>query len=321
MDHPTRITPGRTTSAVTGHLRRLTLALSTLVAVLVLSATVAAKAPITSTEVGEMPTTGGMRPGPVGLNPPTTTFSRGVLPAAIQIDKAQVDAEVETIEIADGVMQNPTGPWVVSWYKETARLGENGNTVMAGHVDYWDVGPAVFYNLRDLSQGDQIQVTGEDGKVFTYAVDWIETYSVADLTPEQINEIVGPTDDPALTLITCGGEFNYDTGEYLSRRVVRATQVGVDAGTGDAPTGEDTASRVDASAPVVEGGTAVVVETGVNVRAEPSTASEVVTVLDGGATVTITGPSEEGDGLIWWPVEDADGNTGYIAEDFLSGQE
>ncbi len=185
-----------------------------------------ASAPISSTQVGEMPTTGGMRPGPVGLNPPTTTVSRGVLPSAIQIDKAQVDAEVETIEIVDGVMQNPTGPWVVSWYKETARLGESGNTVMAGHVDYWDVGPAVFYTLKDLTQGDEIQVTGDDGSVYSYQVEWSRTYTVAELTPERIKEIVGPTDGPALTLITCGGEFDYATGEYLSRMVVRAERRG-----------------------------------------------------------------------------------------------
>ncbi|MDP9358774.1 MAG: class F sortase [Chloroflexota bacterium] len=185
-----------------------------------------ASAPITSTQVGEMPTTGGMCPGPVGLNPPTATFSRGVLPSAIRIDKAQVDAEVETVEIVDGVMQNPTGPWVVSWYQETARLGEDDNTVMAGHVDYWDVGPAVFYNLKDLAEGDQIQVTGEDGTVYTYQVEWIKTYTVSELTPERIQEIVGPTDQPALTLITCGGEFDYATGEYLSRMVVRAARTG-----------------------------------------------------------------------------------------------
>ncbi|MDP9367997.1 MAG: class F sortase [Chloroflexota bacterium] len=226
MKPQTRITTTRAKGVPADHLRRLTLALTTLLAVLALSVTVAAKAPITSTQVGEMPTTGGMRPGPVGLNPPTATFSRGVLPSAIRIDKAQVDAEVETVEIVDGVMQNPTGPWVVSWYKETARLGEDDNTVMAGHVDYWDVGPAVFFNLKDLAQGDQIQVTGEDGSVYAYQVEWIKTYTVAELTPERIQEIVGPTDDPALTLITCGGEFDYATGEYLSRMVVRANRVG-----------------------------------------------------------------------------------------------
>jgi hypothetical protein len=38
-------------------------------------------------------------------------------------------------------------------------------------------------------------------------------------------EVVGPTETPATTLITCGGEFDYVNGEYLSRMVVRATLV------------------------------------------------------------------------------------------------
>jgi Bacterial SH3 domain len=56
---------------------------------------------------------------------------------------------------------------------------------------------------------------------------------------------------------------------------------------------------------------------GVNLRAEPNTDSEVVTLLDNGADLDITDGSIESDGFIWWPVETADGETGYVAEDFL----
>jgi sortase (surface protein transpeptidase) len=173
-------------------------------------------------KVGEVPTTGAARPGPVNAQPPEIARRPGVVPIAIKIEKAQVDAQVEITEIIDGVMQNPTGPWVVSWYQETAKLGDLGNIVMSGHVDYWDVGPAVFWNLRDLQPKDRIEVTGENGKVFTYEVEWVKNYSAADAP---IGEIVGQTEVESLTLITCGGEFNYDTGEYLERMIVRATRV------------------------------------------------------------------------------------------------
>lgn len=174
---------------------------------------------IASSRLGEIPTTGGLRPGPIGLTPPPAAVIQGVLPVSIQIAKAQVDAQVETIEIVDGVMQNPTGPWVVSWYKETARLGEVGNAVMAGHLDYWDVGPAVFYNITQLTKGDTIDVTGDDGQVYTYAVEWLRNYDTANAP---IQEIVGPTEEESLTLITCGGPFDYVNGVYLQRTVVRA---------------------------------------------------------------------------------------------------
>lgn len=180
-----------------------------------------AEAPkITSTQRGDMPTTGGMRPGPTGSNP-VALASPGFKPVAIKIDKAAVDAVVETLEIVDGVMQDPTGPWVVSWYKETGRLGlEEQNVVVAAHVDYWNVGPAVFYNVRNLQEGDVVDMTGEDNNIYRYQVEWLKLY---DAENAPIAEIVGDTGETSLTMITCGGEFDYSTGEYISRTVVRAS--------------------------------------------------------------------------------------------------
>ncbi len=189
---------------------------------LAMAATTGAQQPIVSTQVGEVPTTGALRPGPIGLLPPQPAQLRGPRPVSITIQKIGVNATIETIEIVDGVMQDPTGPWVVSWYKETARLGETGNIVMAGHLDYWDVGPAVFYNIAQLTEGDRIEITGEDGQTYVYEVDWVRNYDNANAP---IQEIVGPTDNESLTLITCGGPFDYVNGVYLQRTVVRAHRV------------------------------------------------------------------------------------------------
>ena len=41
-----------------------------------------------------------------------------------------------------------------------------------------------------------------------------------------MDEITGPTDTQSLTLITCGGAFDYVNGQYLQRTVVRATRSG-----------------------------------------------------------------------------------------------
>ncbi|HYH13296.1 MAG TPA: class F sortase [Thermomicrobiales bacterium] len=181
--------------------------------------------PIQSTELGPMPSTGTVRGGFVGDQVGQQGVVAGVQPAALVIEKAQIDAEVEVQQIADGVMLNPSGPWIVSWYEQTAALGEIGNVVMAGHVDYWNVGPSVFFNLRDLVEGDQVEVIGENQTSFLYTVEWNETFDLEELTSGRITELVGPTEDPVLTLITCGGEFDYASGEYLSRTVVRANLV------------------------------------------------------------------------------------------------
>ena len=192
-------------------------ALATVGAVSASSALTSAAPRIESTERGEMPTTGGLRPGPIGINPPPIVFS-GARPITLTIDAIGVNAQIETIEIVNGVMQDPTGPWVVSWYKETARPGEDGNIVMAGHVDYWDVGPAVFYSIASLEEGAEIKVDGDDNQTYVYLVESVNLYDAANAP---VDEIVGETEDPAITLITCGGPLDYQTGEYLQRTVVR----------------------------------------------------------------------------------------------------
>ena len=181
-----------------------------------------APAPIVSTRIGEVPTTGGRRPGPFDQAPPAVVRRAGVRPLAIQIEQAAVDAEVEALQVVDGAMQDPTGPWVVAWYENLAGLGEVGNVVMAGHIDYWNVGPAVFYTINQLAPGDAIDVTGADGQVYTYQVEWVRQYDAANAP---LDEIVGQTDGEALTLITGGGTFDYTNGQYLQRTVVRATRV------------------------------------------------------------------------------------------------
>ncbi len=173
----------------------------------------------------EIPTTGARRAGPIVAVASGSGVRRGVTPVAIQIAKAGVDAPIETGAIIDGMMQDPTGPWVVAWYDDLAALDEGGNAVMAGHVDYWDTGPAVFYTLGDLASGDEIAVAGAGGTVYTYAVEWSRMYELAELISAAIQEIVGDTGQESLALITCGGVFDPATGEYLERMVVRAVRV------------------------------------------------------------------------------------------------
>jgi hypothetical protein len=259
--------------------------------------------------------------GPLGLNP---TPSDGVAPVSIAIPDASVDAEVERNQIVDGVMLDPSGPWVVSWYQETGELGEVNNTVMSGHVDYWDVGPAVFWTVDQLQEGAPIYVRGENGATYTYAVEWIKDYEVAGLTPEAINEIVGPTDYRALTLITCGGDFNYDRGEYLSRTVIRAKLVDTeglptvaDASAEAMATGDGTGTAPDAGALAI-GGSAAITGDGVNLRADATTASDVVTVLSQGQRVSIVDGPREAEGYEWWNVALADGTSGWVAAEFLA---
>lgn len=173
---------------------------------------------IKPTGVGAVPTTGASRPGPVNLVR-APSLATVIAPVGLTIDRAGVDAGIERLRVVDGAMQDPSGPWEVAWYENLGSLGTVGNVVMAGHIDYWNVGPSVFFNLASIQPGDPIVVAGDDGQEYDYAVDWVQQF---DSTTIPLDEVTGPTGEQSLTLITCGGAFDFVNGEYLQRTVVRA---------------------------------------------------------------------------------------------------
>jgi sortase (surface protein transpeptidase) len=182
--------------------------------------------------LAEVPSTGGRRPGPVVLGATKIKESAparaaGFVPVELQVDSIGLDAPIEQGSIVDGVMLDPSGPWVVTWYYQLGKVGQGGNVVMAGHVDYWDTGPAIFWSVPSLQPGDIVRVIGENGEIVEYAIEWTQLFNVqTDLTPEVIaTQVVGDTGQESLTLITCGGEFDAAAGEYLHRYVIRANKI------------------------------------------------------------------------------------------------
>lgn len=265
---------------------------------------------------GETAGTTNLQAGPLGLNPGRDP---GQVPVAMRIPDAGVDAEVERQQIVDGQMLDPSGPWVVAWYDQTARAGEIGNLVGSGHVDYWGVGPSVFYEVANLQEGASIEVIGKSGATYTYTVEYIRRLDITTITVEELNspEVVGNTDYAAITLITCGGNFNGQ--EYTQRDIIRGRLTSVQGTSGDEAAVADAGDDGDSGAggTLAEGGTATVNTDGVNLRAEPTTGADVVSVLNTGTTVTITGASQEADGYTWWPVEVDGGDSGWVVADFL----
>jgi hypothetical protein len=177
---------------------------------------------IQSTGVGAVPSTGASRPGPVSQVRDRSIVD-SIAPVGLTVESAGIDAGIEPLRVVNGAMQDPTGPWIVAWYENLGGLEQTGNIVMAGHIDYWNVGPSVFYNLSALQPGDQIVVSGADGNAYPFAVDWVQQF---DSTSMPLDTVIGPTEGQALTLITCGGAFDYVNGQYLQRTVVRANSSG-----------------------------------------------------------------------------------------------
>ncbi|MCC6792869.1 MAG: class F sortase [Thermomicrobiales bacterium] len=141
-------------------------------------------------------------------------------PVELSSDAIDLDATVTVREIVNGEMQTPKDEFEVSWYKETGVPGEKKtNMVFAGHLNWYNTPEAIFHNIDELEEGDEIVVTAEDGNEYTYVVKWVELVETANADME---EIVGPTKKTSLTLITCGGEWDPTVSQYKQRTVVRA---------------------------------------------------------------------------------------------------
>jgi len=164
------------------------------------------------------------RPDATETPPPAPTPVPSSAPVdRLVIPKIGVDAAIVVLGVdKNGVMQDPKGPREVAWYNFSAHPGWTGNAVFAGHVDYHDYGPAVFWKLRELHAGDEVDVRLADGSVFKYAVVSLSVYTAGE---EPVQEIVGPTDSEVMTMITCTGTFDSRSRQYDKRVVVRAERV------------------------------------------------------------------------------------------------
>ncbi|MGB2695236.1 MAG: class F sortase [Dehalococcoidia bacterium] len=155
--------------------------------------------------------------------PTPTAPPSGAAVEKLVIPKYGVEGSVVPLGVdSQGAMETPAGPWDVAWYDFTARPGFGSNAVFAGHVDALftgNPGPAVFWHLKDLAQGDIIEVDLADGTVYRYKV--ISRWSV-DGESADVGPIVNKTKKEVVTLITCGGDAGTS---YHERLIVRAERI------------------------------------------------------------------------------------------------
>ena len=147
------------------------------------------------------------------------------VPVRLQIPAIGVDTGLLRLgKEKDGTVEVPKGPhkWdMAGWYdgEGGTRPGDPGSAVILGHVDS-TTGPAVFYRVRELRRGDQVQVTTADGTVFRFAVDRVEQYPK---TRFPTADVYYPTLTPKLRLVTCGGSFDFAAHHYRSNVIAFAS--------------------------------------------------------------------------------------------------
>lgn len=120
---------------------------------------------------------------------------------------------------SDGQLDTPSVWENAGWYTKSAKTAEKGNIIIDGHYDTDWGGQAAFWGLKNLNLNDKVFLTDELGQVFTYQV--TDSFYV-DITDPARVEIFEETDEPTLTLVTCGGVWNQIAGTYDKRLVIKA---------------------------------------------------------------------------------------------------
>jgi sortase (surface protein transpeptidase) len=146
-------------------------------------------------------------------------------PVTVKIPAIKVDAPVTRLGLnANGTVQVPPldNHNLAGWYDRSVTPGAKGTSVILGHVDDYS-GPSVFFNIKNLRKGDTIDVVRADGSTAAFMVDGVQK---AAKTNFPTSDVYGYVPYPALRLITCGGPFDSQTGQYLDSIVVYAHLVG-----------------------------------------------------------------------------------------------
>ncbi|SDW09635.1 LPXTG-site transpeptidase (sortase) family protein [Marinococcus luteus] len=152
----------------------------------------------------------------------TASSTQSISPASIRISSIGLEAAVDDMGYTEsGGMEVPDNGEDTGWFSPGFKPGQQGNAVIAGHVNDRS-GPAVFYHLDKLRQGDLIEVIDESGESITFEMESAESYPYDDAP---IQQIFGASSERSLQLITCTGEFDDEAGTHRERLVVTASVV------------------------------------------------------------------------------------------------
>jgi hypothetical protein len=144
------------------------------------------------------------------------------IPVEIEIPSINVDAKIIPVGTdSSGALETPplSGPqsYDAAWWDGGATPGQDGPSIIVGHIDSAAEGPLVFWNLHELVPGQAVEVTLADGAQVWFNVVGSQQVSKTDFPTQQV---YGPTPWPTLRLITCTGDFDPQTGHYDDNLIV-----------------------------------------------------------------------------------------------------
>jgi sortase (surface protein transpeptidase) len=152
---------------------------------------------------------------------PTAAPMASSAPVRIEIPVLHVSAPVTPLGLsADGTVQVPplANHNLTGWYDHSVTPGQDGSSVILGHVDSF-TGISVFFYIKTLRPGNEIKIIRADGSTAVFTVDGVQKVAKATFPTSAIYSNVSY---PSLRLITCGGPFDPATRQYLDNIVVYA---------------------------------------------------------------------------------------------------
>lgn len=193
-----------------------TVGLVVVVAVVTLLVVLARPAPVTGapTTAPEFPISATAAPAATSGQPVAPAF-----PTVLRIPSIGVTTDLVRLNLdATGALAAPTDFARAGWFEAGPVPGDQGPSILAGHVDS-RAGPAIFFRLKELKEGDEVQVDRSDGRTVTFRVASVRRFP-KDQFPT--NDVYGPTPVSELRLVTCGGPFDRAGGRYLDNIIVQA---------------------------------------------------------------------------------------------------
>ncbi len=162
-------------------------------------------------------------------------------PTKVRIASIGVDATIIDLGLnPDRTLEVPEDIRLTGWWTGRSVPGEDGPSIVVGHIDSAAQGAGVFFRLRELDVGDVIHVERSDGSIAEFRVTETELVLKDEFPTEKV---YGSTEGSQLRLITCGGSFDRSAGSYLGNLIVYAEHVGTTESVLSEPSGLRSAIR------------------------------------------------------------------------------
>jgi len=141
-------------------------------------------------------------------------------PVAIRIPSLGVESSLENLTLGEhGQLLAPMDFDVAGWFMDGPAPGEIGPAIIAGHVDSY-AGPAIFYRLSELADGEQVIIETETGASLTFTITGRMQSANATFPTSDVYSNVPRAE---LRLITCAGYFDRSIRRYTDNLILFAT--------------------------------------------------------------------------------------------------